>query len=102
MSGKGGVGKSTFSAQLTFALAARDFQVGLLDIDICGPSMPKMLGLEGQELNESNFGLSPVYVEYNLAVTCDLINVSIFCLIRLKNAYLLHLEQSIEFCLFKF
>ncbi|KAK2452737.1 cytosolic Fe-S cluster assembly factor NBP35 [Trifolium repens] len=68
MSGKGGVGKSTFSAQLAFALAARDFQVGLLDIDICGPSIPKMLGLEGQELNESNFGLSPVYVEYNLAV----------------------------------
>ncbi|KAJ0111017.1 hypothetical protein Patl1_02947 [Pistacia atlantica] len=47
LSGKGGVGKSTFSAQLSFALAAMDFQVGLLDIDICGPSIPKMLGLEG-------------------------------------------------------
>jgi Mrp family chromosome partitioning ATPase len=68
LSGKGGVGKSTFSAQLAFALAARDFQVGLLDIDICGPSIPKMLGLEGQELNVSNFGYSPVYVESNLAV----------------------------------
>ncbi|CAJ2675220.1 unnamed protein product [Trifolium pratense] len=68
MSGKGGVGKSTFSAQLAFALAARDFQVGLLDIDICGPSIPKMLGLEGKGLSESNFGLSPIYVEYNLAV----------------------------------
>ncbi|KAE8729681.1 Cytosolic Fe-S cluster assembly factor NBP35 [Hibiscus syriacus] len=37
LSGKGGGCKSTFSAQLSFALAAKDFQVGLLDIDICGP-----------------------------------------------------------------
>nr|POF06163.1 cytosolic fe-s cluster assembly factor nbp35 [Quercus suber] len=46
LSGKGGVGKSTFSAQLSFALAAMDFQVGLLDVDMCGLSIPKMLGLE--------------------------------------------------------
>ncbi|TQD99521.1 hypothetical protein C1H46_014857 [Malus baccata] len=68
LSGKGGVGKSTFSAQLAFALAAMDFQVGLLDIDICGPSIPKMLGLEGQEIHQSNLGWSPVYVEQNLGV----------------------------------
>ncbi|CAI9766724.1 unnamed protein product [Fraxinus pennsylvanica] len=68
LSGKGGVGKSTFSAQLSFALAAMNFQVGLLDIDICGPSIPKMLGLEGQEIHQSNFGWSPVYVESNLGV----------------------------------
>ncbi|PSS14519.1 Cytosolic Fe-S cluster assembly factor like [Actinidia chinensis var. chinensis] len=68
LSGKGGVGKSTFSAQLAFALAAMDFQVGLLDIDICGPSIPKMLGLEGQEIHQSNLGWSPVYVESNLGV----------------------------------
>lgn len=68
LSGKGGVGKSTFSAQLAFALAAMDFQVGLLDIDICGPSIPKMLGLEGQEIRRSNLGWSPVYVESNLGV----------------------------------
>ncbi|KAG4953686.1 hypothetical protein JHK87_039280 [Glycine soja] len=68
LSGKGGVGKSTFSAQLAFALAARDFQVGLLDVDICGPSIPKMLGLEGQEIHQSNLGWSPVYVESNLGV----------------------------------
>lgn len=43
LSGKGGVGKSTFSSQLAFALAARDFEVGLLDIDICGPSMLPLL-----------------------------------------------------------
>ncbi|XP_027100552.1 cytosolic Fe-S cluster assembly factor NBP35-like [Coffea arabica] len=68
LSGKGGVGKSTFSAQLSYALAATDFQVGLLDIDICGPSIPKMLGLEGQEIHQSNLGWSPVYVESNLGV----------------------------------
>ncbi|KAL8233245.1 hypothetical protein R6Q57_003023 [Mikania cordata] len=63
LSGKGGVGKSTFSAQLSYALADMDFQVGLLDIDICGPSIPKMLGLEGQEIHQSNLGWSPVYVD---------------------------------------
>eukprot|EP00976_Prorocentrum_cordatum_P061028 1176136-Prorocentrum_minimum.AAC.1 len=47
LSGKGGVGKSTFSAQLAFALAAAGKEVGLMDVDICGPSIPKMLGLEG-------------------------------------------------------
>ena len=68
LSGKGGVGKSTFSAQLSFALAAMDFQVGLLDVDICGPSIPKMLGLEGQDIRRSNLGWSPVYVDSNLGV----------------------------------
>jgi Mrp family chromosome partitioning ATPase len=68
LSGKGGVGKSTFAAQLSFALAGQDKQVGLLDIDICGPSIPKMLGLEGQEIHQSNLGWSPVYVEDNLGV----------------------------------
>ena len=47
MSGKGGVGKSTFSTQLARALANDDLDVGLLDIDICGPSIPKMTGVEG-------------------------------------------------------
>nr|GEV28073.1 cytosolic Fe-S cluster assembly factor NBP35 [Tanacetum cinerariifolium] len=63
LSGKGGVGKSTFAAQLSFALAAMDHEVGLLDIDICGPSILKMLGLEGQDLHVSNLGVSPVYVD---------------------------------------
>jgi Mrp family chromosome partitioning ATPase len=43
LSGKGGVGKSTFSAQLAFALAAKGLEVGLLDIDICGPSTPTFI-----------------------------------------------------------
>eukprot|EP00271_Cylindrocystis_brebissonii_P001417 TRINITY_DN11678_c0_g1_i2.p1 TRINITY_DN11678_c0_g1~~TRINITY_DN11678_c0_g1_i2.p1 ORF type:complete len:394 (-),score=84.93 TRINITY_DN11678_c0_g1_i2:133-1314(-) len=68
LSGKGGVGKSTVSAQLAFALAAQGKQVGLLDIDICGPSIPKMLGLEGEEIHQSSLGWSPVYVDDNLGV----------------------------------
>jgi hypothetical protein len=43
-------------------------QVGLLDIDICGPSLPRMLGLEGEEVHQSSAGWSPVYVSENLGV----------------------------------
>ena len=66
LSGKGGVGKSTFSAQLAFGLAKRGCKVGLLDVDVCGPSIPTMMGLRGREVHQSASGWSPVYVDVPL------------------------------------
>lgn len=43
-------------------------QVGLLDVDICGPSVPRMLGLTGQEVHQSSSGWSPVWVNDGLGV----------------------------------
>lgn len=68
LSGKGGVGKSTVSAQVALSLASKGLEVGLLDIDICGPSIPRMLGLEDEEIHQSNSGWSPVFVDENLGV----------------------------------
>ncbi len=47
MSGKGGVGKSSIAAYLSVALAKRGYKVGLMDVDLHGPSIPHMLGLKG-------------------------------------------------------
>ena len=47
MSGKGGVGKSSVAAYLAVALSKKDFAVGLMDVDLHGPSIPRILGLRG-------------------------------------------------------
>ena len=64
MSGKGGVGKSTVAANIAFTLVMKNYKVGLLDCDIHGPSIPKILGLEhvgGLEVVDGK--LKPVEVE---------------------------------------
>ena len=69
LSGKGGVGKSTLSTNIARSLALDEsLSVGLLDIDICGPSVPITTGLEGESIHMSSSGWSPVYVQDNLAV----------------------------------
>lgn len=76
LSGKGGVGKSSVSTQLALSLCSTHgasrtaSRVGLLDIDLTGPSIPRMLGLDGQSVRQSSDGWVPVYAdrEQRLAV----------------------------------
>ncbi|XP_053681149.1 cytosolic Fe-S cluster assembly factor NUBP2 homolog [Anopheles nili] len=70
LSGKGGVGKSTVSTQLALALTEANHKVGLLDIDLCGPSVPYLLGLEEHDVHQCDEGWVPVYTnaEKQLAV----------------------------------
>lgn len=62
MSGKGGVGKSTVSANLATGLSMRGYQTGIMDIDITGPNIPKMFGVENEQLTVENQQLIPVTV----------------------------------------
>ncbi|XP_076682909.1 NUBP iron-sulfur cluster assembly factor 1 isoform X1 [Andrena cerasifolii] len=70
LSGKGGVGKSTVTALVSRCLAAKDpdVNVAVLDIDICGPSQPRVLGALGEQVHQSGSGWSPVYIEDNLSL----------------------------------
>ncbi|MEE9400059.1 MAG: P-loop NTPase, partial [Dehalococcoidales bacterium] len=59
MSGKGGVGKSIISANLAVALANRGYSVAVMDSDLCGPSIPSVLGVNGRRLKSGPRGIVP-------------------------------------------
>lgn len=66
LSGKGGVGKSTVAVNLATALAAAGRRVGLLDVDLHGPSVPSLLGLDYQPQPGRAGGIAPARVTENL------------------------------------
>jgi len=57
------VGKSTVAVQLALAHQQAGLKVGILDIDLCGPSVPRMLGVNGSEIHQSSQGWLPVYTD---------------------------------------
>ncbi|KAJ1022476.1 hypothetical protein NDA16_003465 [Ustilago loliicola] len=89
LSGKGGVGKSSVSAQFALSLAStplssegeRLAKVGILDVDLTGPSIPRMLGLDGATVKQSTDGWVPVYTD----ATQQLAVMSVGFLLRSKN-----------------
>ncbi len=69
LSGKGGVGKSTVAANLAYALSSHGYNTGLIDLDIHGPNIPKMLGVEEARLaSYDGKHIEPVRITGNLAV----------------------------------
>lgn len=69
MSGKGGVGKSSVTVNTAAALAAQGYKVGIMDVDIHGPSVPNLLGLScGIEMDERGALLLPARYNENLSV----------------------------------
>ena len=66
MSGKGGVGKTSVAVNLSYGWAIQDKKVGILDIDIHGPNVAKMLNIEKERLLGSDLGIEPVRVLPNL------------------------------------
>jgi len=68
MSGKGGVGKSSITALLALALVRRGYQVGILDADVTGPSIPKLFGLHPGEMRGNEMGLLPSITDGGIKV----------------------------------
>ena len=83
LSNKGGVGKSSVAVNLACSLSEKDYKVGILDADLHGPSVAKMLGFEGKRLQGSPEGILPMSVSPNLVA------VSMASLIETSDAPLI-------------
>ena len=83
LSNKGGVGKSSIAINLAYSLSEKGFKVGILDADLHGPSVAKMLGFEGKRLQGRPEGIIPMSVSPNL------IAVSMSSLIETSDAPLI-------------
>ncbi|KAI8093866.1 cytosolic Fe-S cluster assembly factor CFD1 [Halteromyces radiatus] len=81
LSGKGGVGKSSVTTQLALGLVDKGFKVGVLDVDLTGPSIPRMLGLDGKKVHQASQGWVPVYADEHQRLSC----MSIGFLLASKN-----------------
>ncbi len=80
MSGKGGVGKTSVSVNLGIALGKRGYKVGIMDVDLHGPDVPRMLGLKGMVMpNEGQDKLAPMAYTENVSA------ISIECLMPNKD-----------------
>src|SRR3954470_20295540 len=62
LSGKGGVGKSSVTTQLALSLSLQGHSVGVLDIDLTGPSIPRFFGIENEKVKQAPGGWIPVPV----------------------------------------
>ncbi|CAN6608910.1 cytosolic Fe-S cluster assembly factor Cfd1p [Trichomonascus vanleenenianus] len=63
LSGKGGVGKSSVTTQMALSLVNSGYKVGVLDIDLTGPSLPRMFSLEDKKIHQSSAGWIPAYID---------------------------------------
>ncbi|KAJ5689328.1 Cytosolic Fe-S cluster assembly factor cfd1, partial [Penicillium macrosclerotiorum] len=76
LSGKGGVGKSSVTLQLALALSLQGKSVGILDIDLTGPSIPRLVGLEDAKITQSPNGWLPVPVHDAVSASSNSISPS--------------------------
>jgi Mrp family chromosome partitioning ATPase len=69
LSGKGGVGKSTITTMLSYGLALDESKdVAVMDVDLCGPSLPRMFGCDQESIHQTSYGWVPVYAKENLCL----------------------------------